>query len=69
MYALRLVGRFKKQDLKPLPVMTQTPNPEQILTILRYTLARSGIKIEFKGMGKKDQTMVARMLVYVCPSG
>ena len=32
-------GRFKKQDLQQVPLMTQTPNPDETLTILRSTLA------------------------------
>ena len=64
---IRVVGGLKNQDLQPLPLMTQTPNPEQILTILRYTLAKSGIKIQLKEMGENDKTMVARLRVYVYP--
>ena len=59
--------RFIKQDLQPIPLMTKTPNPQQILTILRYTLAKSAIKIQLKEMGEKDRTMVAGLLVYVRP--
>ena len=36
---IRVVGGFEKQDLKPVPLMTQTPQLGQILTIPQYTPA------------------------------
>ena len=36
---LRVVAGFVMQDLQPVPLITQTRNPDQMLTILRYTLA------------------------------
>ena len=40
---IRVVGGFKKKDLKPVPLKTQTPKLEQMLTIPPYIPARIAI--------------------------
>ena len=64
---IRVVGGFKKQDLKPVPLNTQTPKLGQMLTIPPYIPARISIQVKLEKMGKNHKIMVARMLVYVCP--
>ena len=36
---IRVVGGYKKQDLQPVPLKTQTPQLGQILNITQYTPA------------------------------
>ena len=64
---IRVVGGLKKQDLKPVALITQTPQLSQILTTPQYTPTASVTKIQQKEMGKDYKNMIAKMLVYVYP--
>ena len=45
-YARKGCGRSYKYDIEPVTLMAETPELEQMFTVLGYTRAKNGIKIK-----------------------